>query len=530
MDNLLEAALSYSAEGYLVFPCKPRSKVPATEHGFYDATKDEETIRGWWEENPRYNVAIRTGTESNLVVLDVDEGGRDTLEDLFYGWGTTIVKTCDGYHSYFQHPGGNVRCKTAFLEGLDLKADGGYVLAPPSLHPDGPQYEWVAGSFDKPLEECPSWLVTPDDVNAISTGVTMADVETEEVTWLWERRIPYGKITLLEGDPDNGKSLISMDLAARVSRSALDILGTLGTVGTLDGVVILNAEDGLGDTVRPRLEAAGADPTKIRAVHPIKTDNALFRIPDDIALLEKEIEYVGAGLVIIDPLSAFMKGDPYKDNEVRKALTPLADMANRTGVAVMVIRHFNKNEDTKALYRGGGSIGIIGAARSALAVAPHPTDDDVYVLVAQKGNLSRKADTLSYTIVEAPNGAPRIQWGGVVNLTADEALTANVNVSEEAKTRVWLENYLANGPKPSNDVKAAADADGIAERTLTRAKKGVARSYKDGDVWMMVLVNQESQQGQEGQESQERQDGTVEGDDTPDSSVTHLPDRLMAVS
>src|SRR5215212_4795841 len=112
MTNLMEAALSYAAKGISVFPCKPRSKVPATAHGFKDATRDEGTIRGWWEENPRYNVAIRTGKESNLVVLDVDKGGRDTLEDLFFGWGTTIVKTCGGYHSYFQHPGGNIRCKT----------------------------------------------------------------------------------------------------------------------------------------------------------------------------------------------------------------------------------------------------------------------------------------------------------------------------------------------------------------------------------------------------------------------------------
>src|SRR4051794_18186718 len=100
-------------------------------------------------------------------------------------------------------------------------------------------------------------------------------------------------------------------------------------------------------------------------------------------------------------------------------------MMDGMGVAVLVIRHFNKNVDTKALYRGGGSIGIIGAARSALAVAPHPNDDDVHVLVAQKGNLSRKAETLSYTIEEAENGAPRIRWGNVVNLSADEALSTN---------------------------------------------------------------------------------------------------------
>jgi hypothetical protein len=109
---------------------------------------------------------------------------------------------------------------------------------------------------------------------------------------------------------------------------------------------------------------------------------------------------------MIDPLSVFMKGDPYKDNEVRKALTPLADMAERLNAAVLVVRHFTKNVEAKAIHRGGGSVGIIGAARSALAVTVHPDDDDSYVLVPQKGNLSKKAPTLSYAIVEAENGAP----------------------------------------------------------------------------------------------------------------------------
>jgi RecA-family ATPase len=132
------------------------------------------------------------------------------------------------------------------------------------------------------------------------------------------------------------------------------------------------------------LIAAGADLTKVRAIRPMKNDKDIISVPADIStIIEGEIEKAKAKLLIIDPLSAFMHGDPNKDSDVRKALTPLAEMAQRTGVAVVVVRHFNKNVDTRALYRGGGSIGIIGAARSALAVAQHPNDDELRVLVPQ---------------------------------------------------------------------------------------------------------------------------------------------------
>jgi hypothetical protein len=281
-------------------------------------------------------------------------------------------------------------------------------------------------------------------------GVIMADVQAEEVTWLWERRIPLGKLTILEGDPDKGKSVITMDLAARVTRGLAFPVEHLEHVEKLEhlehveplehlagGVVVLNAEDGLADTIKPRLIAAGADNTRVRAVPAINPDDTLFSIPKDIPRLERAIRSVDARLVIIDPLSVFMKGDPHKDNEVRKALTPLADMAERLDVAVVVVRHFTKNVETKALYRGGGSIGIVGAARSALAVAPHPDDEEAYVLVPQKGNLAKKPSTLAYNIVEAENGAPRIQWGGAVNFQADEILNPDIH-SKVDEARDWI--------------------------------------------------------------------------------------------
>jgi hypothetical protein len=306
-----------------------------------------------------------------------------------------------------------------------------------------------------------------------------------------------------------------MDLAARVTTGRrmpsepldhVEPLDTLEPLNLLGGVVILNAEDGLGDTIRPRLEAAGADLEKVLALPPMKDDENIISIPEDMPLIEKAIERVSARLLIIDPLSAFMRGDPNKDNDVRKALTPLSKMVERTDVAVLVVRHFNKNIDAKALYRGGGSIGIIGAARSALAVAQHPNDDELRVLVPQKGNLSKKAKSLSYTIVTAENHAARIEWRGTVNLNADELL--NVNQGELARAKAWIADGLKDGPVPYNELKAAAEEANISDSTLKRAKKKLpVESRKDGPngEWRWHL-GQEVQGGQECQEVQDGQD------------------------
>jgi integrase len=213
----------------------------------------------------------------------------------------------------------------------------------------------------------------------------------------------------------------------------------------------------------------------------------------------------GARLLIIDPLSAFMRGDPNKDSDVRKALTPLAKMAEHKGVAVLVVRHFNKNIDTRALYRGGGSIGIIGAARSALVVVQHPDDDELRVLVPQKSNLSKKAQSLAYTTGTAENGAARVEWKGTVDLDAEELLTTDK--SEEARAKLWITDRLNDGPLPSSEIEAAAKEAGISISTLKRAKSKLpVVSKKDGPngEWRWHLV-QEVQEGQGCQEDQEAQ-------------------------
>jgi len=186
------------------------------------------------------------------------------------------------------------------------------------------------------VAECQRGGVNLTDLNSV--GVILADVKSQAVEWLWANRIPRAKLTLLEGDPDEGKSTVAFDLAARVSTGAAMPLDT--TMTKPAGVVILSAEDALGDTIRPRLEAAGADLDRILGFR----FEELPTIPEGLTVIEQAIKRVEAALIIIDPLVAFFSRavHAYRDHDVRRALTPLMALAERTGAAVLAVRHLNK--------------------------------------------------------------------------------------------------------------------------------------------------------------------------------------------
>lgn len=369
-------------------------------------------------------------------------------------------------------------------------------------------------------------------------GILLSDVEPERVEWLWPGRIPLGKLTILEGDPDKGKSVMTLDFAARVTTGRpfpSDQLGDVESLGHLEdvenledvgGAVIISAEDGLADTIRPRLDAAGADVSKVVALTTVPDGQGNEReisIPQDLPTLEKAIERVNAKLVIVDPLSAFMSGDINKDQDVRRALTPFARLAEEMGCAVVVLRHFTKNVETNAIYRGGGSIGIIGAARSAMAVAPHPDDEDQKVLVPQKNNLSKKLCAIAYTVVEGDNGAPRTKWGDTVDLSNEDVLKPDISQekrSEVERAKTWIADKLKDGPVPSKAIEAMADEDEISNSTLERAKTLLpVRSKKVGKTWCWVLV-EDSQDGQGTQPSQDSQDSRRGQGSSVDNVVT----------
>jgi len=308
-----------------------------------------------------------------------------------------------------------------------------------------------------------------------SVGTLLSEVEPESVEWLWPGRIPKGKLSLIEGDPGTGKSALTIDLAARVSVGG-ELPDGMGCEGA--GVVLVSAEDGPADTIRPRLDAAGADPSKVLALGFISDAEGyerLLSLPSDVPLLERGIERVGAGLVVIDPLVAFLPKnvDANKDQDVRRALAPLAGLAQRTGAAVVAVRHLNKGSGGNALYRGGGSIGIVGAARSALLVAKDPQDDARRVLAAQKSNLSKPAPSLAFSLENTANGAVRVAWRGESPLGASELLAGPVEGgghTAEVEAQGFLRELLDTGPVPTEEVFGEAKTARISEKTLRRAK------------------------------------------------------------
>jgi hypothetical protein len=310
------------------------------------------------------------------------------------------------------------------------------------------------------------------------TGILLSEVVPERVRWLWKDRIALGKLNLVDGDPGTGKSAATTDLAARVSVGKPWPDGSGCEAG---GVVILSAEDGLADTIRPRFDAAGGDAAKAVAVSTVpdaEGNERQIAIPDDLHVIEAAIERVGAVLVVIDPLMAFLPGEvnSHRDQDVRRGLGPLARLAERTGAAIVVVRHLNKGTGGNALYRGGGSIGIVGAARSGLLIAKHPEDDGRRVLASIKSNLAPPAPSLVFGLSSTESGAVRVDWKGESDLDAEALLSAPTDHEERSalsEAQEFLREILSGGPVPAREAQDDARNAGIADRTLKRARQSL---------------------------------------------------------
>jgi hypothetical protein len=211
----------------------------------------------------------------------------------------------------------------------------------------------------------------------------------------------------------------------------------------------------------------------------------LLSIPEDLGLIEEGIRRVGARLVVVDPLMAFLSANTnsHRDQDVRRALAPLASLAERTGASILVVRHLNKAAANNPLYRGGGSIGIIGAARMAFVVGKDPQDENHRVLASSKNNLAKPPKSLTFALEEA-EGTVRVKWLGESEVSAHQLLaTPRDEEHADAKKEAvqFLNEVLADGAVASSQVKEEAEEAGISERTLWRARKvlGVL-SYREG--------------------------------------------------
>lgn len=260
-----------------------------------------------------------------------------------------------------------------------------------------------------------------------------------------------------------------------------------GASGQPEVVPIMTAEDGIADTVRPRLEAAGADLERVEVFTEVQMVDGATRLPSipmDLSHVEALVTRSGVALVVIDVLNAYLssKVDGYRDQDVRGALHPLAKMAERTGATVVCLRHLSKTGGANAIYRGGGSIGIIGGARAGLLVAPDPDDESRRVLAVSKSNLAEKPPSLAYRLVnDRLHDVARVQWEGAVEHTADGLLVTRGEEhrsDDELDAVGVLTDILMGGPLwVAEAIKAMATA-GFSKDQAKRAKSkaGAARS------------------------------------------------------
>jgi hypothetical protein len=331
----------------------------------------------------------------------------------------------------------------------------------------------------------------------------MADVQPVAVEWLWPGRIPLGKLSILAGDPGLGKSFATLDMAARVSRGTPWPDAPL-TSSPAGDVVLLSAEDDPADTIRPRLDAAGADVSRIIMLTAVRIPaddghgavDRGFCLAVDLPHLRSAIASVPrCRLVVIDPISAYLGDvDSHVNAEVRGVLTPLAELAASTRVAVVGVQHLRKS-DGPAVYRSMGSLAFVAASRATWAVARDPDDTTGRrrLLLPVKCNLSDDTGGLAYEL-RPVDGTAVVSWDtSPVSATADDVLGATRrggkgSASDDAAE--WLRAQLADGPVETRELTQRAEDDGIAWRTVKRAKdkvgaKASKRGYKGPWVWFL---------------------------------------------
>ncbi|MDG2383566.1 MAG: AAA family ATPase [Pirellulaceae bacterium] len=307
--------------------------------------------------------------------------------------------------------------------------------------------------------------------------VCMADIDPRPITWVWPQRIAAGRITLAVGMPGAGKSFLTCDLASRVSTGTPWPDGSECQRGS---VVFITAEDDPHDTIRPRLDALGADVSRIHLLSGVlqtergKTKELTFTLAD-ADILRQTLETIDdCRLVVIDPIGSFLGGrcDSHRDNEVRAVLAPIAKLAEQHGPAVLMVAHRRKSAGAIADDTAMGSRAFTGIARSVWHLSRDTENRNRRLLLPGKCNLAAEQTGLAFTIAGEPAS---VNWeSDPVPMTADDALVREKGIAgehsaiDEAKN--WLREALAGGPKPSGELKSEAKRDGVSWRTAERAK------------------------------------------------------------
>jgi hypothetical protein len=335
-----------------------------------------------------------------------------------------------------------------------------------------------------------------------------SDIVAVPVRWLWPNRLAIGKVTIIAGEPGLGKSQLTCAIAAAVTMGG-DLPCNEGRAPS-GSVIILSAEDDAADTIRPRLDAAGADSARVLIISAVEgRDDAgrrTFSLQADLALLEDQIRRAGdVLLVVIDPVTSYLgKVDSHKNAELRAVLEPLGEMAARLGVAVLAVTHLSKSSNGGSPNnRFIGSIAFVAAARAAFIVARDPEDKDRRLFMPTKNNVGPDAAGLAFRIglIETTAGihAPMVMWEGPTSVTAEDVLNARPKKDGSSPRRndaeAFLKTILADGPLPVRRIESEAKEAGLVMATVRRAKDvlGVktSKTALDGG-WVWELPPPES--------------------------------------
>lgn len=322
-----------------------------------------------------------------------------------------------------------------------------------------------------------------------------SSVKPKPIEWLWPGRIAKGKITVFCGNPGIGKGLVSCDLTAAVTRER-KFPDAPNENQPMD-VLMLFCEDGEADTVRPRLEAAGADLDRVgfldSSIQPDKKaeKERFIALDKDIEMLRVLIKSnPNIGLVIVDPVSSYIgEASMDREQEVRRVLGPLARLAEELNIAVILVMHFNKRGDVSALHRVMGAVGMTGVARAVFLFAEDKDESGSFFFLCEKMNISKKPQGLKYRIEEKSLSVgpyPLIAWNGTTDISTDAALASKGDPNKLDAAKKWLTGFLTED-KPAPAVYSAALKAGIAEKTLKRAKKDLgieSEQTADGWIWL----------------------------------------------